>query len=274
MMVDANGATVASYTYDPYGNILTATGSMAEINPLRYRGYYYDEETGFYYLQSRYYDPAIGRFINADDVSMLGADGSMLSYNLFAYCENNPVMGCDPTGYWDWGGVTVGLGIIAVTVITVATCGIGTPIAALVAAAALTTGAVTTYAAATDATMAVDLSYSVQTPGSVYGKVGVSMVIDFDRDESNIYFHGGGGYGYSSGVSYSVGIVSNYEEPNDYAGHFADVSAGFDLGIDHCWTPQDGIVDSTQATCVTFSPGISYCIGYDYYSQPIFVSAW
>ena len=54
-LVDANGVQVAAYDYDPYGKIISATGSMAEITPLRYRGYYYDSETGFYYLQSRYY---------------------------------------------------------------------------------------------------------------------------------------------------------------------------------------------------------------------------
>ena len=96
MMVDANGATVASYTYDPYGNILTATGSMAEINPLRYRGYYYDSETGFYYLQSRYYDPAIGRFINADSFASTGQ--GFLGYNMFAYCNNNPICFIDDNG--------------------------------------------------------------------------------------------------------------------------------------------------------------------------------
>ena len=72
------------------------------MNPFRYRGYYWDSETGFYYLQSRYYDPAIGRFINADDVDYLGAGSNLTSYNLFAYCGNNPVMGYDPTGHWDW----------------------------------------------------------------------------------------------------------------------------------------------------------------------------
>ena len=67
------------------------------------RSYVYDEETGLYYLQSRYYDPEIGRFINADDIAYLGAGGTLLSYNLFAYCGNNPVMGYDPAGHWDWG---------------------------------------------------------------------------------------------------------------------------------------------------------------------------
>ena len=74
---------VGSYEYDLWG--------ILEKNSIRYRGYYYDAETGFYYVSSRYCDPEIGRFINADDTEYLGADGSVLSYNLFAYCMNNPV---------------------------------------------------------------------------------------------------------------------------------------------------------------------------------------
>ena len=64
-----------------------------------YKGYSYDAETGLYYLQSRYYDPEVGRFINADDVDYLGASGKPISYNLFAYCENNPVNNSDPGGF-------------------------------------------------------------------------------------------------------------------------------------------------------------------------------
>mgnify|MGYP003217819963 CR=1 FL=1 len=64
-LIQANGHVVAHYTYDAWGNV-SSSGRLAEINPLRYRGYYYDNETGFYYLQSRYYDPANRRFINAD----------------------------------------------------------------------------------------------------------------------------------------------------------------------------------------------------------------
>ena len=101
-LLDGQGNCVVEYTYDAWGKVLSKTGSMATSlgsdNPLRYRGYYYDSETGFYYLQSRYYDPATGRFINADDVSYLGASGTALSYNLFAYCENSPVNDVDLTG--------------------------------------------------------------------------------------------------------------------------------------------------------------------------------
>ena len=98
-VISADGTVLASYTYDAWGNTLTAEGSIAAANPIRYRGYYFDTETSLYYLQSRYYDPAVGRFINADDSSYLGADGTDNSYNLFVYCSNNPVMRIDITGY-------------------------------------------------------------------------------------------------------------------------------------------------------------------------------
>ena len=68
-------------------------------NSIRYRGYVYDNETGLYYLQSRYYDPEVGRFLNADDVDYIGYSGGQLSYNAFAYCENNPVNCVDALGY-------------------------------------------------------------------------------------------------------------------------------------------------------------------------------
>ena len=95
-VVDADGAGVARYRYDPYGNLIYSTGSFVDINPLRYRSYYYDSETGFYYLQSRYYDPELGRFINADDVTATGQ--GMLGHNMFAYCLNNPIFFEDDQG--------------------------------------------------------------------------------------------------------------------------------------------------------------------------------
>ena len=81
--------SVATYEYDAWGNV-SSSGRLAEINPLRYRGYYYDNETGFYYLQSRYYDPANRRFINADLLASTGQ--GFTGTNMFAYCVNNPVV--------------------------------------------------------------------------------------------------------------------------------------------------------------------------------------
>ena len=89
--------SVATYEYDAWGNIVSSSGRLAEINPLRYRGYYYDNETGFYYLQSRYYDPANRRFINADSLSSTGQ--GFLGTNMFAYCNNCPTIYHDPSGH-------------------------------------------------------------------------------------------------------------------------------------------------------------------------------
>ena len=93
-----NLISTKTYTYNAYGNPISTTGSLASTvgasNPYRYRGYYFDAETGFYYCNSRYYDPANGRWINAD--GMIEA-GSLLP-NMFMYCMNNPVNYCDPSG--------------------------------------------------------------------------------------------------------------------------------------------------------------------------------
>ena len=98
----ADGWDAASYSYDAWGNptgIYDDYTTLATLNPFRYRGYFYDDETGFYYLQSRYYDPEVGRFINSDGYISTGT--GMLGYNMFAYCGNNPVNRVDPTGmFW------------------------------------------------------------------------------------------------------------------------------------------------------------------------------
>ena len=98
-LVTASGDVVANYEYDAWGNILSQSGEMASINPLRYRGYYYDSETGFYYLQSRYYDSVNRRFINADIYSSTGQ--GFVGTNMFAYCRNNPVNRTDSCGCMD-----------------------------------------------------------------------------------------------------------------------------------------------------------------------------
>ena len=89
--------SVATYEYDAWGNILSSSGKLAEINPLRYRGYYYDNETGFYYLQSRYYDPANRRFINADCYTCTN-NSNEIACNMFTYCYNNPIIYHDSCG--------------------------------------------------------------------------------------------------------------------------------------------------------------------------------
>ncbi len=99
-ILDSDGNKVVGYTYDAWGRLLSTTGSMASTlglcNPLRYRGYVYDTETGLYYLQSRYYNPTIGRFINADTYAATGQ--GLVGHNMFAYCNNNPIIYSDPAG--------------------------------------------------------------------------------------------------------------------------------------------------------------------------------
>ena len=94
---------VAEYSYDAWGNctIISDTTSthIATLNPFRYRGYYRDTDLGLYYLQSRYYDSEIGRFINADSTGLLAvSSGEITDKNLFSYCDNNPVTRVDVTG--------------------------------------------------------------------------------------------------------------------------------------------------------------------------------
>jgi len=144
-IIDSSGTRVVEYTYGAWGDILSITGTMADTigqkNPLRYRGYYYDTETGFYYLQSRYYDAEICRFLNADgEISEVGGD--LLGYNMFSYCFNNPINKEDTTGNWPkWvkkavAAVAVVAVVAVVAAVTVATAG-ATSVAACVAVGAL-----------------------------------------------------------------------------------------------------------------------------------------
>ena len=96
------GKIVASYTYDAWGVctiVSDNTGIIASINPFRYRGYYYDQETGLFYLQSRYYDPSVGRFINSDTPIYLYHQNELYRLNLYTYCQNSVLVFLDETGY-------------------------------------------------------------------------------------------------------------------------------------------------------------------------------
>ena len=131
----ADGTSVASFVYDAYGKVLTESGTMASKVPFRYRGYYYDQETRLYYLQSRYYDPATGRFISPDSIEYL--DPAVIhGLNLYAYCGNNPVMNVDPDGteWWKqalWSAAALAIAIGSFVVIglvlagTISTAGFG-----------------------------------------------------------------------------------------------------------------------------------------------------
>ena len=112
-MLDTTGKIVVKYTYDAWGNhavevLDSARATLATLNPFRYRSYYYDTDTELYYLNTRYYDPELGRFMTIDGIEYLNPE-TINGLNLYAYCGNNPMMNIDPTGtsWWTdfWGGV-------------------------------------------------------------------------------------------------------------------------------------------------------------------------
>ena len=154
------GTKVCTYTYDAWGNVtLTwvnslATNLYAVYNPFKYRGYYHDTETGFYYVSSRYYDPEIGRWINADTTDVLSLPYYHPGqYNLFSYCNNNPVNDMDDDGQLSWlAKIAIGAAAIAVGVgVTVLTGGAALPALVAGVKAACVAGAISagTSAAAT-----------------------------------------------------------------------------------------------------------------------------
>ena len=106
---------MVKYVYDAWGNhkVCSSTGAeisdtthVGHINPIRYRGYYYDTETKLYFLNSRYYDPQVGRFISPDNVNYLNPE-SINGLNLYCYCMNNPIMYADPSGH-----VAISIGLL------------------------------------------------------------------------------------------------------------------------------------------------------------------
>lgn len=143
-IIDENGEVVVNYVYDTWGKVISVSGTLAdtigEQNPIRYRGYYYDTETGLYYLNSRYYDPETGRFISADVQAENG--------NLYAYCQNDPVNLTDESGYLSklWKRIIkIAIGVVATVAavaITVATGGAALPVVGGVIASTLISGGI------------------------------------------------------------------------------------------------------------------------------------
>ena len=283
---NSDGVQVTTYTYDAWGKMYaSSTNAIIMYNPLTYRGYVYDRETGLYYLQSRYYNPEWSRFINADGLVSTGQ--GLLSYNMYSYCGNNPVMGYDPTGEINLGGVLVGIGLgllaVGAAALTIATAGAASPLAAATVMAVGTyattalaeTSIVTTYGAMKEEPVVYDVSV-------VNGndRAGVSLVYDYGENTSDLYVHTGAQTKTEYGATFGTGIVMNYDEPGDYGGEFVDISVsaefkGVSLGVDYCTSPtnfSNGYVDSHAILFTTgwsFSPFLfNYpTVGYDYYWQ-------
>ena len=179
-----SNALVAQYNYDAFGNILsikdangnniTSSTHIANVNPLRYRGYFYDTETGFYYLNSRYYDPATRRFISADSIIDERAFDGL---NLYAYCGNNPVMRVDPNGdaWWHWATAAAVVAVCAVAVVVTA----GGAAPAITAVALVGSGTAAASTASTVASAAFIGSASYVGISAIGAAANSSSISDF-----------------------------------------------------------------------------------------------
>ena len=152
-LVDKNGSLVVRYVYDAWGKMLSKSGSMASslgaIQPFRYRGYVFDEETELYYLGSRYYNPTWQRFLGIDYI--VATVGNAIGNNLFCYCLNNPVCAYDPDGGWfDW--LVKAVAVVAVVAVAAVAAVALVP---AVSAAACTVAATMTYYGASAAVATV-----------------------------------------------------------------------------------------------------------------------
>ena len=244
---NSTGKRIGTYTYDAWGNFnySFASGNTAlenrivfRLNPFRYRGYYYDVETGYYYLQSRYYNPEWGRFLNADGYVSTGA--GMLGYNMFVYANNNPVMFVDPTGeaWWHW--ALAAAVVVACAAATVATCGMSLGGAAMAismvasGSAALTTAS-TVAAAAT-------IGSSIALAGmAIDAAINSSSADEFANhgNMSTVFITGGGGiigagYGYITGRNINKSIFPTDKTRinhifSDKEGHVADTPKNREL---------------------------------------------
>ena len=220
-ILNASGSTVATYSYDAWGKILDSSGSMADINPIRYRGYYYDTDTQLYYLQSRYYDPQIARFINGDGLITQGVQGA----NMFAYCGNSPVNGVDPHGdawyHWVIGAAVV----VGMAVVTVATCG------GSLALAASSIGLVGSGVAAATTATTVAAAAFIGT-SLAYGATAITAAMESETIED---FNSEGDWGtvattltggvFGSLAGYSMSSSQLAKEPQNTVKHVTGISS-------------------------------------------------
>lgn len=225
-----------------------------------------------YYLQSRYYDPAIGRFISADN--------NFSNSNLFMYCANNPPNAIDPDGH-HWYYLWIDDLIQSVKDLLACSSNIVFGKAAQRQAYYDPQGAAELWRSRPfqdvepskemqiftefmyEQDFVVDASVSFNLPvENAYLKIGISELLSANKNMNATYFHLGVGSSYSAGppvsVSYSVGFVKSVNNKMDYAGSFLDIGFAAGCGLDYCWW-------NSSALCFTVSNSIGVYSGYDFY---------
>ena len=276
---NSSGAKVASYTYsNAWGKCTTSyfnggASTAVKYNPFRYRGYYYDTETGFYYLQSRYYDPNTCRFINADN--------NFSNLNLFMYCGNNPINNIDPNGE-HWYYLWLDDLIEAVDELLASVSNIVYGRASHVQSFYDPVGANDLWNSRPfqetkpslemqafaelmyEYDFVTDFSLSISLSKTTYFKAGTSSVLSPSKNINASYIHVGVGESTPSVIpltfSYSIGIVKGVNTKEDYSKDFLNIGAVGILGIDYGWWSQG-------ASSYSFTISNSYGVygGYDYY---------
>ena len=201
------GKLIATYAYDAWGRCIEAKAVTADddghavtdpdhiafINPFRYRGYMYDAESGLYYLQSRYYDPEVGRFINAD--TAFGQIGNVQGSNVFTYCFNNPIMNSDTNGNWPklssiFAAVAVAAAVVAVAAVCVATAGTAAVAIGAVSSGAAVLGTSTTVGgliAGATAAAAAAAKVTTYAAGAALTAAAVETIIDNTPKNNTVY---------------------------------------------------------------------------------------
>ena len=218
-LLDSDYDVVARYTYNAWGELVSVTNdqgalitdptNIAHLNPLRYRSYYYDIETGFYYLQSRYYDPANHRFINADAAEYSAMSAYDINEtNLFSYCLNNPVNRIDEAGNLSWKSVFKVVAAVAVVAVVTAACvaTAGAAAVALGASTAVTSAVVSGTAIGGVVAGGMDIMAQVQENGAENIDVG-SVAIE--TLTGSMYGASQGYLGATGSVAGRIGIVAS-----------------------------------------------------------------
>ena len=239
-IVDIARVLVVEYKYDAWGKPLSTTGTLADTlgkrNPFRYRGYVFDEETGFYFLSNRQYNSTNGRFINEDTTDVLSLPYFQAGqYNLFAYCLNNPASDMDDDGQLSWlAKVAIGAAAIAVGVVaTVATGGAALPALVAGAKAACVAGAISAGTSA--AVAAVDSSLSGDDASTVARKSLYAAVGGF----ADGFMMGGIVAGGSQIVSSIFKVAANLGVPTGRKGGLKIGNFKF-FSHDAPWQPNNG----------------------------------
>ena len=223
---------------------------IGNINPFRYKGYYYDKETGLFYCNSRYYNPEWGRWISPDSIEYLDPS-SINGLNLYVYCNNDPINMVDPNGHapkW-WQSILIGLGVIAIAALATAAIvcsgGSATPFLAVAGQAALGGLKIATIAGAT---AGIVRAGKTAIEGGDIGDVGKSLVLGFSDGflVGSVYAAGSmllgavsfrisglvnNGYGWSSG-NYTGGYQTPKTPGISLITHLGGINGGRSFGLD------------------------------------------